>query len=215
MDFTPHGISGNNIVGEYSDSSGIHGFLYDGSTYKTLNVPGANATVCEGIDSGNIVGYYSQLQGSTDYYHGFLYDGSTYKTLDYPLATSTFATGISGNRVVGSSDVSNFIYDGSNYAAFAPGSPAGISGDNIVGDLGLVSFFYDGSSYTYFHIPGAFDMHANSVDGSTIVGYYRVLDGRHGFVGDVSDFAPEPSTLILLSIGASAFIGLHWRRRAK
>lgn len=31
------GISGTNIVGWYRDSSsGVHGFLFDGSTYKTL-----------------------------------------------------------------------------------------------------------------------------------------------------------------------------------
>src|SRR5216684_3594996 len=31
------GVSGNNIVGYYYDATGYHGFLYDGTSYTTLN----------------------------------------------------------------------------------------------------------------------------------------------------------------------------------
>src|SRR5216110_212431 len=38
-----YGISGNNIVGFYTDSSAVnHGFLYNGSTYTTLDNPNAS-----------------------------------------------------------------------------------------------------------------------------------------------------------------------------
>jgi len=51
----PYGIDGGNIVGYYSDGS-THGFIYDGTTYTTLNVPGADSTRAYGIDGSNIVG---------------------------------------------------------------------------------------------------------------------------------------------------------------
>ena len=54
------GVSGSNVVGAYTDSNGIsHSFLYDGSTYTTLNDPLAlNGTTVTGIDGNTIVGHY-------------------------------------------------------------------------------------------------------------------------------------------------------------
>lgn len=55
----PQGISGNNIVGYYIDAGGkAHGFLYNGSTYTTINypVPSPLGTVVEGINGHNLVG---------------------------------------------------------------------------------------------------------------------------------------------------------------
>ena len=106
----PRGISGNNIVGYYMDSSNnFHGFLYNGSTYTTLNDPLArNGTFAYGISGSNIVGYYVDSFGE----HGFLYNGSTYTTLNDPLApNATNAYGISGNNIVGCySDSSNNVH---------------------------------------------------------------------------------------------------------
>jgi uncharacterized membrane protein len=93
------GISGNTIVGSYWDASGYaHGFLYNGSTYTTLNAPGATETNAIGIDGSNIVGTYTVALG---YQHGYLYNGSTYTTLDVPGAVYTDALGISGSNIVG------------------------------------------------------------------------------------------------------------------
>ena len=47
-------------MGGYEDSSGTHGYVYDGSTYATLDVPGGSSTEAIGIDDGNIVGFYTQ-----------------------------------------------------------------------------------------------------------------------------------------------------------
>ena len=95
-----YGISGNNIVGYYLDSSGnYHGFLYNGSTYTTLNDPLGSLTVAIGVDGNNIVGYYEDSSGK---YNGFLYNGSSYTTIDDPLGVEgTIANGISGNNIVG------------------------------------------------------------------------------------------------------------------
>ena len=58
----PSVISGTHIVGAYDDyaQAGQHGFVYDGSTYKTLDDPLANGgeNVAYGISAGRIVGRY-------------------------------------------------------------------------------------------------------------------------------------------------------------
>ena len=64
------GIDGNNIVGSYIDASGFdHGFLYDFSTYTTLDDPagqqvsrfgfGPTGSDVRGISGNTIVGIYT------------------------------------------------------------------------------------------------------------------------------------------------------------
>jgi len=94
------------IVGEYSDGSGIHGFLFSGGTYTTLNDPLApNFTEALGINSaGQIVGDY--VPGG-----GFLLTGGTYTTLNPPGSVSTIAEDINNKgQIVGS-----YYTSGSNY----------------------------------------------------------------------------------------------------
>ena len=89
----------NAVCLESYDNNGwgsYHGFSYDGTTYTTLDVPGASDTYPYGIDGINIVGWY---RDSSD--HGFFYDGSTYTTLDVSGAISTYAYGIDGSNIVG------------------------------------------------------------------------------------------------------------------
>jgi hypothetical protein len=79
----------------------LHGFLYSGGTYTTLNDPLAtNGTDVTGInDAGEIVGYYFDISGA---YHGFLADpidttgpstdqipGSIQSTTELPLGTTS------------------------------------------------------------------------------------------------------------------------------
>ena len=93
-----YGISGRNIVGTYYEDASNHGFLYNGKTYTTLDVPGASGTYAYGISGTNIVGYYEDSSNSM---HGFLYNGKTYTTLDVPGADQSAAFGISGRNIVG------------------------------------------------------------------------------------------------------------------
>ena len=116
-----YGISGNNVVGLFSSSynNDANGFIYNGSTYTTLNDPlGERGTELFAISGNNIVGAYWDA-----FYHlyNFIYNGSTYTTLNDPSAVgNTYPQGISGNNVVGSyQDLAGhnhgFLYNGSTY----------------------------------------------------------------------------------------------------
>src|SRR5260221_2645379 len=100
---TSSGISGNDIVGSYTDSANqTHGFHYDGTNWTSLDNPAGNYTVATGISGNNVVGYYigdSQM-------HGFFYNSAEspqYTPLDDPTPGTqlTVAYGISGSDIVG------------------------------------------------------------------------------------------------------------------
>ena len=48
---------GGNIVGLHFDGN-YRSFIYDGTTYTTIDVPGAKSTYIHGIDGNNIVRRY-------------------------------------------------------------------------------------------------------------------------------------------------------------
>jgi hypothetical protein len=139
-----NGIDGNNVVGYYTLGNNnplTYGFLFNGSSYSTINDPlGAMGTIPNGISGNNIVGYYTDSNG---YNHGFLFNGNSYTSLNFPSAYDTYAYGISGNDIVGTyTDASGnhgFIYDGSSYITLDDPSGVGatyaygISGPDIVG----------------------------------------------------------------------------------
>ena len=57
------------MVGSYLNASGRHGFLYDGSTFTTVDHPLGTSTLVDGIDGNTIVGYY---RDGTGLEHGFI-----------------------------------------------------------------------------------------------------------------------------------------------
>src|SRR5262249_15005641 len=63
----------------------VHGFIYSGGAFTTLDDPWGTDSVATGInDPGQIVGHYSN--GSVQ--HSFLYSAGAYITLDDPLLVS-------------------------------------------------------------------------------------------------------------------------------
>jgi hypothetical protein len=86
------------VVGSYvgADSKG-HGYLYDGTSYKTLDVPGAIGTYAAAVSGKNVVGQFGE--DGTSY--GFFYNGTSYKTLVVPGSTETIPQSVSGNNVGG------------------------------------------------------------------------------------------------------------------
>ncbi len=89
-------------------------------TWTTLNYPGAGNSYPHGIDGGNVVGYYNDIDSRT---YGILYNGTTWTFLNYPKASFSYGTylmGISGNKVVGfGNDTSNrehsYLFDGTTW----------------------------------------------------------------------------------------------------
>jgi probable HAF family extracellular repeat protein len=103
----PFGLNNRGqIVGWFYDATQhTHGFLKDGTTFTTIDVPGALSTIAYGINTaGQIVGSFQDATG----FHGFLKDGATFTTIDGPGATDvpgaafTEARGINtAGRIVG------------------------------------------------------------------------------------------------------------------
>lgn len=237
-----YGISGSNIVGTYSDSqSTSHGFLYNGTTYTTLDDPfRVYGTEAWGIDGNNIVGSYDSLNSQQqDVRHGFLYNISTqtYTTLDDPLGVgSTFACAISGSNIVGtfwdSTKAHGFLYNISTQTYTTLDDPLGIygtealgiSGNNIVGCYFVgpnepYGFLFNGTTYQTINNPfagysgGYVGTEAYGISGNNVVGEYFDVNGfEHGFI---ATSIPEPSTVVLLIVGAIGLIGCRWRQRQK
>ncbi len=97
----PLAINGaGQVVGTYTDSSGVHGFIYDPSISAnpiSLNGPSTGTSANQsasalGInDAGQVVGSYADSSGIV---HGFIYDpygGTSYTKLDDPLAAGNIA----------------------------------------------------------------------------------------------------------------------------
>jgi probable HAF family extracellular repeat protein len=98
------GINGNGqIVGYFSDATGIHGFVDTGGVFTSFDNPfGVGSTYAYGINNnGQIVGYYVDAGGAR---HGYLYSSGSFTTIDDPSPTTvaTQAWGINNNgEIVG------------------------------------------------------------------------------------------------------------------
>jgi probable HAF family extracellular repeat protein len=68
--------SAGQIVGNYGNASGTHGFLYSSGAYITIDDPLATGeTTADGINAtGLIVGGYRSIENAT---HGFIYNPGT------------------------------------------------------------------------------------------------------------------------------------------
>jgi hypothetical protein len=98
---TAFGISGNTIVGRYSDAN-AHGFTYDiqTQTWTTVDRPGASDTGFYDIDGTKIVG----ASTTSGVFEGFLYEGGNFTALTGGSLSAeyTFASTIHGDWVGGS-----------------------------------------------------------------------------------------------------------------
>ena len=136
---SPFGINDSSqIVGQYDDLAGTHGFLLSDGSYTTFDVPGAAKTVATAINNaGQIVGWYVDGGGIN---HGFLLSGGTYTTVDVPGSLATFAFGINNaGRIVGyyADDHTNHGFLATPVAAFAWHGPEPIA-TGVTGNPSLV-----------------------------------------------------------------------------
>ncbi len=153
-----NGISGDTIVGDYEDSTGRHGFLYDGSIWISLTDPDAEygITVPRGISENRVAGYYrpDSFQEA-----GFIYDGFTWTNLQ--VTGITRVHGIYKNKVVGYYDYYDSYWDSPTNSGFV----------------------YDGGTFQNIRYPGAFSTQANAIWEDTIVGQYAgpILPASPGY----------------------------------
>ena len=224
------GIDGSNLVGAYVDSSGSHGFLYDGTNWTTLEYPGAYSTSIKDIDGSNIVGSYSDTPNHN--VHGFIYNGTNWTTLDAPGANYTKINGIDGSNLVGLCNYPTgggliwhgVIYDGISWTTLdVPGANntqiIGIDGSNLVGwcRYGFSDghgFLYDGMNWTILDAPGSTYTYTGGISGSNIVGgYFDSSNKRHAFLYDGTNWttldAPGAYSIFIYGIDGSNLVGSY------
>ena len=220
-------IDGGNLVGNYSDVSGYHGFVYNGTSWTTLDYQGEFIEI-QGISGNNIVGYHTVAPG---HIQGLLYDGTDWTTLDeMPGARMVYINGIDGSNIVGRYEDDfpsdylghGFLYDGSDWLTLdAPGAietrVEGIDGSNLVGVYGDASgyhgFLYDGTNWTALDAPGADWTEIYGIDGSNLVGTYGDASGSHGFLYDGTSWStldmPEAYETWIYGIDGSNLVGSY------
>jgi hypothetical protein len=83
------------MVGAFADQASVlHGLLYDGTSFVTIDPPGSRFTEAADIsDSGAIVGEYNDGTAT----HGFVDNSGTFTIIDFPGATATLASGVNSN----------------------------------------------------------------------------------------------------------------------
>jgi hypothetical protein len=235
-----YGISGNKIVGSYSDTNYVaHGFIYDGTNFTTLDPVNTELTYARGTDGRRVVGYFVNVTGT----HGFVWDGTNYTTLNDPLASGTSPTtsayGIDGTNIVGyyttgTGLTHGFLYNGIGYTTIDyPGGTygsyaQGISGTNIVGlgyDLAPGnghSFIYNGKNFvTISNVIGntAEAIDALAISSNDIAGYYYNGTTDSGFVWDQTNYTivnyPSAKLTTVYGIDGNNIVGIYFDAQSK
>ena len=89
-----------NIVLFWSTGDGrpVESSIYNGKTYKTINVPGADSSTAEDLANSGDVSYL--WWDSKFHYHGALFHGGKYTKFDFPKSVQTYGRGINDHHVL-------------------------------------------------------------------------------------------------------------------
>lgn len=201
------GISGQKLVGIYSDKFGItNGFYYNGTNWIQLNFTPT------GISGSTIVGEEFTTNGVKE---GVIYRNgvvSVFKvslvgggTVGNVLLGDTELNGISGTHIVGTYTDTNkkyqaFLYNGTNASKLVDPSTLFPNGTNsilvgttvptsidkthvvgfthsVLGTSGIHGFLYDGKNWTMLDCPFGGHTMPSGISGSNIVGTYTDVNG--------------------------------------
>ncbi|MEW6681846.1 MAG: HYR domain-containing protein [Nitrospirota bacterium] len=195
------------VVGAYTDASGGHGFVRDGTGYTALDCAGATSTYVAGLNNvGQIVGGYQDAGGGQ---HGFVrsLSGGGCTAIDVPGALGTEARGITdtgqivGNYYTGTQSGGFLLAGGAFTLINVPGAQyTQLQGINEAGRIiGLYSdgvqqygFVWTGGVITRLPaIPGATYTGATALnDSNQYAGYYGDASGQHGYLLDGAVLLP-------------------------
>jgi uncharacterized membrane protein len=187
-------------------NTGVTAFYFHGTSYQSLNIPGATRSYIVGINaSGHMVGAYTD---SADRYHGFTFDGNTVVTVDAPNSTDTELDDINdAGSIVGSyydlSGAQHGLLDKNGTVTtldFPGASSSGATGINSSGEI--VGYYVDsvGAQHGYLLSNGTyssidFPLADNFTDafgindvGEIAGGYADANSQFHGFIYSVGTF---------------------------
>jgi hypothetical protein len=209
---------------------------YVDAEWIEIEKPGASRTQPNGIDDGNIVGFYYGLEGE----RGFLYNlkTDTWTSLSFPGASLTSAFDIDGGNIVGyyigSGGVNGFLYNSSTNGWTTidlPGEtyPYAIDGDIIVGSYGepgaYKGFLYNHVTLEWLTLEplGASQTQtvAQGIDNSTVVGYGYLPSGDYGWLYDIATgvftpfYGPEGNWAYPFDIKGNYITGRYYADGAK
>lgn len=235
--------SAGHVVG-WSSLQGVsgigHAFLYDGSTMHDLgSLGGTSGSQARAInDSDQIVGDTETSDGES---HAFLYENGTMHDLgtlaggDYSSAAAINASGrIVGYSFIGSAAMHAFLYDGTmhdlatlggaNSQAFGINASGQIVGYSDTASGGTHAFLYEGGTMIDLNTllsdqnSGWTLAMATAInDSGWIVGTAFDAQGQQrGFLLTPNAPAvPEPSAMVLMTLGAAGAASLATRRRGR
>ena len=139
------------FVGGYTSSGIIHGYLWNGKKYLTLDVPGASQTFAADINShGQIVLDWVDSSGNNE---GALYHRMKYTTLDVPGAVQSIPNDLdnAGDVVFSWADSNGNFHGalllGKNFSMFDdPKAQGATYGSGINDHEVIVGSYFDGST---------------------------------------------------------------------
>jgi hypothetical protein len=196
------------VVGNYVDASGTHGFTELGGVYTTINDPSdPSYTQVKGIsDAGTLVGQVGL--------EGFIYSGGIFTSII--VSGETIPLGVNNsNTAVGysySGGYSGFTYNSGTYIV----GPSGVIFDGI-NNAGTIVGQYNPGNQAFVDIGGVFTAFSDpSATGYTaagginsagvIVGFYTVGANQYGYVdnGGIFTTLQDPS-----ATGGTAAYGIN------
>lgn len=198
LDTIPYGLNNlGQVAGQIWTSPTPRGFLYDGTTFTPLLVPGSTETAALDVNDNGVAVGHSSVQGRN--IRGMVYNGG-YGSLAVPGATWTTANAINNaGDILLRSSRGDHLYRNGTYTPLdlPPPEPGAHASAYDINDLGWVSglysgagysrgFIYDGETYTPLEYPGArstWPWRMNNL--GWVTGFYQDAGGKyHGFLYD-------------------------------